>query len=137
MPDIVALYAIVIVMFPMGYFLFASVAFLFVNLDVPEVAQLLRGLFNAYFQMVAIAAFIAVMAFAATGRPIFATSMCLIGSFSIVARRWFLRRIDAQQSAREAGNLDSIRQFRLLHLGGMAGNFVQFAAIVASVQFVI
>jgi len=136
-PDFVAFYAVVILMFPMGYFLFASVAFLFVNLEVPEVARLLRGLFNIYFQMVAVTAFIAAIAFAATGRPLFTACMCLIGAFSIVARRWFLQRIDAQQTAREAGNRASIRQFRLLHLGGMATNLGQLAAIMVSVQFIV
>src|SRR5262245_23225976 len=48
-PDFVLLYAVVIVLFPLVYFSFASIPFLFVRLDVPEVAQLFRGLFNGYF----------------------------------------------------------------------------------------
>ena len=137
MPDFVAFYAVIIVMFPMGYFLFASVSFLFVDLGVPEVTRLLRGLFNAYFLMVAVTAFVAVLAFAATGRIVFAVGMCLLGAFSIVARRWFLQRMDAQQSAWEAGNPNSVRQFRALHLGGMAANVLQLGVIMASVPFVV
>ncbi|TXL75149.1 hypothetical protein FHP25_14800 [Vineibacter terrae] len=135
-PDIAAFYAVIILMFPMAYFMFASVAFLFVSLDIPEVAQLLRGLLNVYFQMVMIAGVIAAAAFAATARPLFAVFMCLIASLSIVARRWFLQRMDADRGAREAGDRNAIRQFRRLHWGAMAGNVVQLAAVMASVPFI-
>ena len=39
MPDNVALFATVIVLLPMGYFLLASPAFLLVGLDIPPVAS--------------------------------------------------------------------------------------------------
>ena len=39
-----ALAAIVILLFPMGYFLLAAPAFLLVKLDIQPVAQLLRGM---------------------------------------------------------------------------------------------
>lgn len=135
-PDFVAFYAVIILLFPMAYFVFASVSFLFVSLDVPEVTRLLRGLFSAYFQMVTIAGFIAAAAIAATGRPLFAVGICLIAAVSIVLRRWFLQRMDAAHSAREAGNRCALRQFRRLHVGGMAANIVQFALVVSCVPFI-
>ena len=49
MPDNVALFATVILLLPMGYFLLAAPAFLLVRLDVPSVAMLLRIMFNGYF----------------------------------------------------------------------------------------
>ena len=48
-PDAVALAAIVILIFPMGYFFLAAPAFLLVKLDIPQVTQLLRGMFSAIF----------------------------------------------------------------------------------------
>ena len=54
-PDGVALAAIVILLFPMGYFFLAAPAFLLVKLDIPHVTQLLRGMFNAHFLMMSIA----------------------------------------------------------------------------------
>lgn len=53
-PDVIASYATIILLFPMAYFMLAAPAFLLVKLDIPVVAQLLRGLFSAYFQMVAL-----------------------------------------------------------------------------------
>jgi hypothetical protein len=45
-PDFVLLYAVVILLFALAYFSMTAVAFLFVRLDIPEVARLFRGLFN-------------------------------------------------------------------------------------------
>ena len=64
----IALAAIVILLFPMGYFLLASPAFLLVKLEIPEVAQLLRGMFKVHFLMVSIAGIIGTVAFALAGR---------------------------------------------------------------------
>jgi hypothetical protein len=65
--DGMALAAIVILLFPMGYFLLASPAFLLVKLDIPPVTQLLRGMFSAHFLMMRIAAIIGTVTFALTG----------------------------------------------------------------------
>lgn len=134
--DVVALYAIVILLFPMGYFLFASVSFLFVRLGSPDVSILLRGLLNAYFLMLAIASLIATVALAVSGHLVFAVCTALLGSLAIVARHWLLRRVDAQRSAREAGNHDAIRHFRWVHLAVMGTNFVQFVAVLGAVPFI-
>ena len=77
-PDGVALAAIVILLFPMGYFFLASPAFLLVKLDIPPVTQLLRGMFNAHFLMTSVAGVIGTVVFAVTGRLVFAIGVGLI-----------------------------------------------------------
>src|SRR5258708_18843514 len=67
-PDFVLAYTIVIVLFCLIYFSFASIPFLFVRLDVPEVSRLFRGLFNDHFLMVRFTGIGATAGFAAT-RP--------------------------------------------------------------------
>ena len=47
--DGIALAAIVILLFPIGCVFLAAPAFLLVKLDIPQVTQLLRGMFNAHF----------------------------------------------------------------------------------------
>ncbi len=135
-PNIVTLYAIVIMLFTMLYFLPASVAFLFVKLDIPVVARLLRGLFSVGFLLIAGAGGIAVIAFAATGAPAFAIGASLIVVFTIAARRWFLRHMDAHWSAVAAGSHPATRRLRLLHCAGMATTFVQIVAVVSSVPLI-
>lgn len=125
----IGLAGIVILLFPMAYFLLSSPAFLLVTLDKPVVAQLLRGQIHAYFVMVAIAGSVAMAIFALTGHPELAAGVGLLAVFAVLARRWFLKRIDSQRAAREAGDRDAIRQFRRLHVAGMLLNVVQIALV--------
>jgi hypothetical protein len=85
--DGIALAAIVILLFPMGYFFLAAPAFLLVKLDIPQVTQLLRGMFNAHFLMTGIAGGIGTVTFALTGRPVFAIGVALIAAFAGVGAR--------------------------------------------------
>lgn len=136
MPDPVVLFAMVILLLPMGYFLLAAPAFLLVKLDIPPVTQLMRGMFNSYFLILAIAGAIGTLAFALEGRLAVALAIALIAAFAVSARRWFLQRLDAELSARDAGDADAVRKLRRLHWGGMLCNAVQLVAIVAAIPYI-
>src|SRR5215470_4781418 len=58
-PDFIPFYAMIIVLFPLAYFAMASIPFLFVRLDIPEVWRLFRGLFNVHFWMVGVTGLLA------------------------------------------------------------------------------
>lgn len=134
-PDQVVLFATIILLVPMGYFLLAAPAFLFVKLDIPPVTRLLRGMFNAYFLVLAVAGIIAMLAFAAEGRWPVAFGIGLIAAFAMLARRWFLQRLDAEASARDAGDPSAARRLRRLHWSGMLCNAVQVSALVSSIPY--
>jgi hypothetical protein len=131
-----SLAATIILIFPMLYFLVASPTFLLATLEDPVVTWLLRGLFSFHFRAVSIACLVGAVAFAMAGRPVVAVGIGLIATFAVYARSWFLRRMDAQVSARDAGDADAVRRLRRLHWGGMAYNAAQFGAIVAGIPFV-
>jgi hypothetical protein len=135
-PDNVALFATIIVLLPMVYFLLAAPAFLLVKLDIPPVTLLLRAMFSGYFLTVAIAGFVGTMAVAATGRLGLAIGIGLISAFAALSRRWFLRQMDARLSDRDAGDADAVRRLRRLHWGGMLSNAVQLAAVVACIPYI-
>lgn len=135
-PEGLALAAIVILLFPMGYFFLASPAFLLVKLEIPEIAQLLRGMFNAHFFMVSVAGVIGMIAFAVAGRLALALGIAAITALAFWGRRWFLQAWDAQLNARDAGDANAVRHLRRLHWGGMASNALQLAAVVASIPLV-
>ena len=137
MPNAIALAATVILLFPMGYFLLASPAFLLVPLSEPPVTQLLRGMFRVHFLMMTIAGAIGTVAYAVAGRPFFAIGIALIVAFAVWARRWFLPQMDAQISARDAGDADAVRRLRRLHWEGMLCNAIQLIAIVASIPYIV
>lgn len=86
-PDAVTVAALVILLFPMGYFLLASPAFLLVKLDIPPVTQLLRGMFNIQFRMISVTGVIGTAAFIFAGRPLFAAGIGLITALAIWGRR--------------------------------------------------
>src|SRR5215475_13372830 len=77
-----ALAATVILLFAMGYFFLASPAFLLVKLDIPQVSQLLRGMFNIQFVMMSVAGVFGTLAFGAAGHPAFATAVGLVAAFA-------------------------------------------------------
>jgi len=135
-PDNVALFATIILLLPMIYFLLAAPAFLLVKLDIPQVALLLRTMFNGYFLTLAIAGAIGTMAVALTGRLGLAIGIGLIAAFAASSRRWFLRRMDARLSDGDAGDADAARGLRRLHWGGMLANAILLFAIVGSVPYV-
>ena len=137
MPDPVAMFATVVLLFPMGYFLLAAPAFLLVSLDIPPVTQLLRGMFSSYFLMVAIAGVVGTVALAAEGRLFVALGIALIAAFAVAARRWFLPRWDEQLSARDAGDAEAVRRLRRLHWEGMLCNAVQLVVLIGSIPYVV
>jgi uncharacterized membrane protein len=136
-PDPVAMFATVVLLFPMGFFLLSAPAFLLVSLDIPAVTQLLRGMFSSYFLMVAIAGAVGTVAVALTGRVFVAMCIALIAAFAVWARRWFLQRWDAQLRARDAGDADAVRRLRRLHWGGMLCNAIELGVVVISIPYIV
>ena len=136
-PDAVALYAVVILVLPMVGLLLSSLTFLLVGLEVPEVTQLLRGILNGYFLAISIAGTIAMVLFAAAGRPVFAVGAVTIAAFAISVRRWLLQRVDAELRARDAGIATAVAQLRVLHVQSMLINAVQLAIVLASVPLIV
>jgi hypothetical protein len=136
-PDALAAYAAVILLLPMACFFLSSPTFLLVGLDVPAVTQLLRGMFNGYFLAMSLTGTVAAVAFGVAGRPGFAVAAVAAAAFAIMARRWFLPRLDAELEMRDAGNAAAIRRLRVLHLLGMLVNAIQLVAVVASVPMVV
>jgi hypothetical protein len=134
MPDNVALFATIILLLPMFYFLLAAPAFLLVRLDIPPVALLLRAMFNGYFLTLAIAGAIGTIVVALAGRLILAIGIGFIAAFAASSRRWFLRQMNARLSDRDAG--DAVRRLRRLHWGGMLSNAIQLAAVVVSIPYI-
>jgi len=96
----------------------------------------MRGMFSSYFLILAIAGVIATLAFAVEGRLALAIAIALIAAFAVSARRWFLERMDAELSARDAGDVTAVRKLRRLHWGGMLCNAVQLVAIVAAIPYI-
>ena len=101
-PDNDALFATIILLLPMVYFLLAAPDFLLVRLDIPQVAQLLRAMFSGYFLTVAIAGIIGTFAVAVTGRLGLAVGIGLIAAFAASSRSTVMRTSSDPARARAA-----------------------------------
>ena len=134
--DALSYFAVIAVLFPLVCFFLSSPAFLLVPLHVPEVTQLLRGLFYAYFLVASLAAVGAAVALTVAGRPLLVVGAALIAAIAFGARRWFLTRIDAQLRARDAGSLEAVRTLRRLHWSGMLVNLVELAIVASMVPLI-
>ncbi|MGY4622517.1 hypothetical protein [Bradyrhizobium sp. USDA 4486] len=134
-PDAVAVAVMIILLFPMGYFTLASPAFLLVRLDIQPVAQLLRGMFNAHFLVMGVAGLIGTVALLLDGRLLAALGVGMLTALAIWGRPWFMRRMDDQLSARDAGDAEAPRRLRRLHWSGMLGNAVLLGALLASIPY--
>jgi len=132
--DALVLYAVVIVLLPMVCFFLSAPAFLLVGLEIPEVMQLLRGIFNGYFLVMGITGAVATVLSATAGHPIFSVGLAVIAGIAIMARRWFLQHIDAELAA---GSAVATRRLRGLHVKGMLVNAVLLAAVVACVPLIV
>ncbi|MEY9878874.1 hypothetical protein [Bradyrhizobium sp. USDA 329] len=135
-PDAVAVAVMIILLFPMSYFTLASPAFLLVRLDIQPVAQLLRGMFNAHFLVMRVVGIIGMVALLLDGRPLAAVGVGMIAALAIWGRRRFMRRVDDQLSARDAGDADAARRLRRLHWSAMLGNAVLLVALVAGIPYI-
>jgi hypothetical protein len=131
--DSYALAATIILLLPMFYFFFASLAFFLRQFSDPVVTWLLRGLFDTYFLAVVGCCALAILAFLAAGRPGVAAGLGLVAALALGARRWFLRQLDNEIRARDAGDGGAPRQMRRLHVGGILYNAMQGALVIASI----
>ena len=136
-PDFVPLYAVVIVLFSLIYFSLASISFLLVRLDIPEVGRLFRGLFNVYFWMVSVTGLVATAVFAASGRMAFTAAMLLLAATAMAMRSRVLQLIDTQQTAWQSGDTTAMRRLRLIHWGGMLANIVIIATVASGLRFIL
>ena len=136
-PDSAPLIAVVIVLFSLAYFSMASIPFLFVRLDIPEVWRLFRGLFNIYFWVIGFVGLVATAAFAASGRVGFTAAMLLLAGTALPVRKAVLQRLDMQQSACQSGDTAALRQLRLIHWGGMLVNIAILASVASSLPFIL
>jgi hypothetical protein len=137
LPDFLPLYAVVIVLFSLGYFSLASISFLLVRLDIPKVLRLFRGLFNVYFWMVGFTGLVATAVFALSGRMAFTAAMLLLAGTAIAARGSVLRLIDTQQTAWQSGDTAAMRRLRLIHWGGMLANIIILVTVASSVSSIL
>ncbi len=123
------LISIAVLLFSMGFFMLASPPLLILKHDTPTDGRFIRGLFNIYYLAVMTIAAIAATGSALAGRTTVAFAMGLLFAFVFAVRRGVLSQMDRLRQAIAGGDTTAIRQFRRLHIAGMALNALQFAVV--------
>ncbi|HTV70142.1 MAG TPA: hypothetical protein VMF90_16560 [Rhizobiaceae bacterium] len=134
-PEFGSVFGVVVVLFCLAYFTMASIPFLFVKLDVPEVWRLFRGLFGTYFLVITAAALVATVSFVTAGAMGFAAAMLLLAGAAMAARIPVTQRMDAHRSAWESGDAAALRHLRGIHWAGMLLNTAILATVAASLPY--
>ena len=133
MPQPATVFSVIVLLLPMFYLLLASAAFLFVRLDIPQVARLLRAMFFGYFIAMILAGLVGATVVALDGHPLPALAIASVAAIAAAWRRWFMARLDLLLLERDAGAAGVANRLRRLHVAGMLGNAMQLAGTVACV----
>ena len=132
--DGAALLAVVMLLFPLGYFFLTSPTFLLVKLDIPQVLTLLRGHFNGSLIWIMSAGLFSTCAFALAGRPVLSVVSGSITGFAYVMRRWLLQQMDEHIARIHSGDIGATRPLRRLHWTGMCCNAVELGIVLSFAQ---
>jgi hypothetical protein len=122
--------ALILVLVPMFYLLLACPAFLFVRLDILQVARLLRAMFHGYFIALIGVAVVAVGLTLLDDKSFGAVLLAALCGFAILWRRWLLTRFDHHLAALPREPAQAATALRHLHLIGMGANAIQVAAVL-------
>ena len=95
----------------------------------------MRSMFNVHFMAMVVTGVIATSPLPRRGDLVSGLGIGLVTAFAVSSFRWFLRQMDAQLSARAAGDVGAVRQLRRLHWGGMLSNALQLAVIVPCIPY--
>lgn len=136
MLDNTALFAITLVLLPMFYLLLAAPAFLLVRLNVTPIARLLRGMFDSYFIVLALAGAVGLVAVATAGRLALVAGFALLTALATASRHLFLQRaqFDIDQDMID----DEIaRRLRRLHWSGMLSNAALLATVLLCLPLIV
>jgi hypothetical protein len=114
------------------YFLLGSVPLLILKHDTPVDGRFIRSFFNLYYCVAAFVAGAATLTYAFSGRPWFAVGAAVIAVLSVVLRRTIISKMDALRSQIQTTDIETIPEFRKIHVRAVLISFVQLVIVVWS-----
>jgi hypothetical protein len=123
------LLSIVVLLFPMIVFTFASPPLLVLKHDTPVDGRFIRNLFNTYYIVVITIAALDAAGFALRGQGAVALAMGGLIVFVFGVRRLVIPNMDKLRGAITRGESMAVPRFRRLHIAGIVLNVVQFGTV--------
>lgn len=131
LPETVALLAAALLLGAMAFFSFIVAPMVFVTLEAPLAARVIRALFPVYYLVIIGLGAATALPLAIAGRPVDAAAMAFVAGFAALLRQGLLPRLDALRAAKEAGDAVAVRRFARLHRASVAVNMAQLLATAA------
>jgi hypothetical protein len=125
------LLSIVVLLFPMIVFMFASPPLLVLKHDTPVDSRFIRNLFNVYYIVVMTIATLDATGFAFRGQSAATLALGGLIVFVFVLRRWVISNMDKLRDAMTRGDPMAVPRFRRLHIAGMVLNVCQLGAVAS------
>lgn len=127
-----ALVFTVILLVITAYFLMGSLPLLVLSHDTPLDGRFVRGFFNTYYLAASAAAGVTAVSYASAGRAAFAGGALALALLALLLRRRIVPKMDSLRERIQAGEDQSIREFRRVHVAAILINLAQLALIVWS-----
>ena len=119
----------VLLLFWMGFFTLGSLPLMILKHDTLLDARFIRGLFDVYYKAVMTVSACGAAAYVAAEHPLSAAAMCVVFLIAFGSRRVIVRRMDTLRARTEPMEPPAVRNFRRLHVAGMAMNVSQLVFI--------
>lgn len=125
-----SLVSTVLLLVSLGFSVLGAMPLLVLKHKQPMDSQVVRQVFHYCYRVVAVVAIAASIGHALEGR--FVVSVCTgcVALLALSLHRWMLMRMDALRAIMHDGDVHRIRQFRGLHVTGIALNIALFVAVV-------
>jgi hypothetical protein len=120
---------LVILLVWMGFFTLGSLPLLILKHDTPLDARFIRGLFDVYYKAVMLTGAVGSLIHFASGRLSSGTALAAVALIALASRRTILVGMDRLRAVMTPTDAAAIRQFRRLHVTGMALNFIQLVTL--------
>ena len=128
-PKTLALVSTVLLLMSLGFFVLGTTPLLILKHDVAMDSRVIRQVFHYCYRMVAVMAAAASIGYALAGHTVLSLSLGGMAVLAVAMHRWMLPRMDDLRTTMHDGDQNAIRQFRKLHIAGIALNLMQLAAI--------
>jgi hypothetical protein len=127
-----ALFFTVALLMVTAYFFLGSVPLLILKHDNPVDAKFIQAFYSTYYRIAFFTALGAMVSYALSARPGFATGAAAIAVVAWVLRRKFLPKMALLESQIQVDEAAAIPVFRKIHKTAISINLVQLVGIVGS-----
>jgi hypothetical protein len=129
-----ALVSTVLLLMSLGFSVLGATPLLILKHKLPMDSRVVRQVFHYCYRLVAVVAIAASISHALEGRALLSLCTGGIALMAVAVHHWMLTRMDVLRTTMHDGDFHAIRQFRALHVAGLAVNLALLAAAIWAIR---